>query len=229
MNSPLYFLHLTKTAGGSLKEAFKNSNRQVQFHYIHEEGFQRDFSYPEDIDVIFGHYVFGAHRNKHHVARYGCFLRDPIERTISHFYHLFNNDPGPVGEKARAAKNINAFLLESGHWEFDNFMCRVISGRGNKLKWGDAGYNVYAEARTNLLNHFEFVGIFEEMETSLSRLGAILPGLNMDLPVVNKGQYSKEVPLETREIIASLNCFDTLLYNEAKKQTTKPKQLEEQH
>lgn len=208
-------MHITKTAGGSLKDALRRSQEDVIFHYPDEEGFQRNFAYEAKPKVLFGHYIFGAHRALKAEPKYACFLRDPIARTISHFHHLRNNDRSPIGDKTREFETIDAYLQDAQHWEFDNFLCRVISGTANKVKYGDVGRNVYVEARDNLRKHFEYIGLFEDMSGSLDRLRKIMPSLPADLGSVNKGSYEKNIPAETARIVREFTVFDQLLYQDA--------------
>lgn len=215
MNNPLYFMHITKTAGGSLKETLRNSGEVVKFHYPHEAGFKPHFNYPDDTTVVFGHYIFGAHNTGDKPPNYACFVREPLTRTFSHYHHLKNNDKGPIGEKIRTFDGIDSAMRHMRHWEFDNFLCRLISGAGGGVKFGDVGYNTYEMARRNLRNHFRFIGIFEEMAESMARLKNLIPSLGMTLPKVNLGSYDKEIPESTKVILDRLNRFDELLYQDA--------------
>ena len=208
-------MHITKTAGGSLKEALRESSESVTFHYPNEPGYKKYFGYPEETKVIFGHYVFGAHNMADMPPNYACFVREPIARTFSHYHHLKNNDTGPIGEKIRTFEDIETTMIQMKHWEFDNFLCRVISGVGGSVKFGDAGYNTYDLARRNLKHHFRFIGIFEQLEQSITRLNTLLPTLGMDLPTVNLGFYEREIPAKTRELLVRLNRYDELLYHDA--------------
>lgn len=211
----LFFMHITKTAGGSLKQALRNSEADVLFHYPNEKGWKRQFNYNTDPAVIYGHYTFGAHEKMDKPPHYACFMREPLARTVSHYHHLKNNDRGPIGEKARSFDDIDTFILQGKHWEFDNFLCRVISGAGNVPKFGEVGFNVYQKARQNLCWHFDFIGIFEQMAESLSRLNNLVPSLDVELPVVNKGTYDNQRSHKTDQILNSLNRFDLLLYEDA--------------
>ena len=208
-------MHITKTAGGSLKDALRRSGEDVIFHYPGEEAFRANLAYETKPKILFGHYVFGAHSAVKVEPRYACFLRNPVARTISHFHHLKNNDRSPVGDKAREFENIEQYLEGAGHWEFDNFLCRVISGVANKARYGEAGHNIYDLARNNLRRYFEFVGFFEDMEGSMKRLRNIIPALPEDIGSINKGAYEKNVKPETSRIVREFNLFDELLYQDA--------------
>lgn len=212
---PLFFMHITKTAGGSLKSALRSSDANVAFHYPQEPEFQPRFAYPDGTDIVFGHYRFGVHEIAGKEPRYACFLRDPVERMISHYNHLKNNDRGPVGNHLRSFPTMADYLTKARHWEFDNFLCRLIAGTADKPGHGNVGYNTYVKARENLTQHFEFVGIFERMDESLSRLRQIVPSLGTNLPTVNKGRYEDEPSKEDYRIIDALTRYDQMLYRDA--------------
>ena len=211
----IFFIHITKTAGGSLKEALRASPADVLFHYNTDEGFRLAFDYEERPEIVYGHFLFGDHEKMGLIPRYACFLREPVARTISHYHHLKSNDFSRVGDRVRAYENLSDYLLQERRWEFDNLQCRILSGVGDKIAFGDVGFSVYEKARQNLERYFEFVGIFERMDESLDQLRQLVPSLNCDLPMVNKGSYDKETPAETERLVNSLNHFDRLLYDDA--------------
>ncbi len=208
-------MHITKTAGGSLKDALRRSEEDVIFHYPGEDGFRRNLAYERKPKILFGHYIYGVHQLVGVEPRYACFLREPIARTISHFHHLRNNDRSTVGDQTREFERIEQYVETAKHWEFDNFLCRVISGAANTIKYGTVGRNVYALARENLRNHFEYIGFFEDMPDSLDRLRKIMPTLPADLGSINTGKYDKEVPAETSRMLREFNVFDQMLYQDA--------------
>lgn len=214
----LFFMHLTKTAGGSLKELLIDAAQagdDITFHYAEESGFRQHFDYGHFPRIMFGHYVYGVHEKAELPANYACFMREPIARTISHYHHLKNNDFGPIGNRLRNFESMEQYLKFSKHWEFDNFLTRSISGVANQVRHGDVGYNLYEKARYHLRCNFSYVGIFERMQDSLKRLQPIIPKISLKMPNVNVGSYPKETTAEELRLLRSLNQFDQLLYEEA--------------
>lgn len=211
----LFFMHVTKTAGGTVKEMLRNSRCDVLFHYSTDPGFSREFQYKPH-DVIYGHYLFGAHEKMGLPPKYACFFRDPVARVISHFNHLKNVDSGRIGDMARAHGSVEAFLSDARHWEMDNMMCRMLTGYGPKeIPFGGVNRAVYDLARRNMHDYFEFVGIFEDLHDSLKRLKRIIPGLNMShVPTVNRGRYKPESQAVEAAIRES-NTYDMMLYEDA--------------
>ena len=81
---PLAVIHIPRTGGRSLGRAIKDrygaKAHKVKAWSIaaaHLDGA------PEDVEIIFGHMNYGAHR--HRAVRYATVLRDPVGRCISHF------------------------------------------------------------------------------------------------------------------------------------------------
>lgn len=214
----LFFMHITKTAGGSLKELLKDAaarGEDIAFHYPEEPGFRREMDYQRLPRILFGHYVFGAHDRAEAFPNYACFFREPIARTNSHYYHLFNHDESSVGNMIRRFENLEHFLKYGRHWEFDNFLTRTISGVANRLPYGEVGHSTYIAARNNLRWAFSYIGIFERMNESLERLSKIVPGISTRLPKVNVGEYKPGIKETDYRLLRSLNRFDELLYEDA--------------
>ena len=212
---PIFFLHITKTAGGSLKEIVRHSPADVRLHYPGEPGYSREFEYDRMHEVYFGHFFYGAHAKVGAEPRYAAFLREPVSRTVSHYHHLVNHDSGKVGDMVRSYPDLKTFLESRRRWEFDNFMCRVIAGTANQPKVGQLGPEIYEQAVENLRRHFVFIGLFEDLEGSLARLNEIIPLRHGKLPHVNKGRYKDQLDAETQELLDDANRYDRLLYQEA--------------
>ena len=212
-DATLLFMHLTKTAGGSVKSILQESLGDKAFFY--NAGSPVEDIVSKGKKVIFGHYAFGLHEDLDIPENYACFLRNPLNRTISHYYHLYNNDKGPVGNKIReSADNINDYFAGSIHWEFSNFMCKVIGGyrRDSELK---VDRSLCRKAIANL-NEMDFVGIFEFLELSLSMMFRKLDIPVTDIPQVNIGKYKLgDIRPSTYNEIIRLNRWDFLLYEVA--------------
>lgn len=213
MTSTIFFLHITKTAGGSVKEMLRQSPAHVVFHYPTEPGFRKWFWYRPKPEIIFGHFIWGAHIAAQLPPRYAGFFREPISRSVSHYYQLCNVDPGPAGDHARSFDNLEDFLDGTRRWEFDNFMCRVVSGVANKKPFGSLDESVLDQALRNLRS-FAFIGIFEDLASSLDRAAQIMP-IAGDLPSVNRGTYDRRLSPTAKARLARMNALDMRLYDEA--------------
>jgi tetrahydromethanopterin S-methyltransferase subunit G len=214
---PIIFLHLTKTAGGTLKTALGNTKNLSTFFVYgpHDINRLKERS-PQDYDLIYGHSIFGLHKKVGlpDTTRYMCFMRHPLTRTISHYYHLRNVDRGPVGDRIRMSTDINDFFENYSHWEFSNFMVKIVSGMGNGR--APEGVSALQQAIQNIEKKFEFVGFQEFFSVSIQRLSQ---KIKRDLAIdndVNVGRYAfGDVSKSTVKIIEDLNHGDMRLYKYA--------------
>ena len=206
-----FFLHITKTAGGSIKKLLADQlNDEVLFHNSHND-------VPElkdETKMLFGHFLVDIHKEYDQVTpKYLCFLRNPINRVASHYYHLYNVDKSPIGDKIRSSGNdINEYFKRVNHWEFSNAMCKIIAGKETfDQKWSD---EKILQIAMNNMRKFKFVGIFEFLEISLIRLSKLY-NLNItEVPSVNIGSYKfSKINDETINKIIRINKYDWILYN----------------
>lgn len=211
---PKIFLHLTKTAGGTLKSALRNTKDLSTFFVYGSQDVDRlkEVS-PKDYDMIYGHSIFGLHNvvGLPDTSRYMCFMRHPLTRTISHNYHLRNVDKGPIGDRIRKSNDINDFFENHSHWEFSNFMVKIISGIGNGR--APEGVSAVQQAVENLERRFDFVGFQEFFPISVHRLSQHLQRNVIIESDVNVGRYAfGDVSNGTIKRIEDLNQGDMRLY-----------------
>lgn len=210
-------LHITKTAGGTLKrslELAKNLNVEFVYNKFDQEALlEKNLA---NVDLVYGHVIFGFGDKIKYAenVRYMCFMRHPLSRTISHYYHLRNVDKGPVGDQIRLSSDINDFFENYSHWEFSNFMTRIISGEGRAE--GANEVDILAKAKDKLDTHFDFVGFQEFFSFSLRKMKE---NLGCDLTVendINVGRYDvSSISEHTLQSIEQLNRQDMELYKYA--------------
>lgn len=213
----LVFIHLTKTAGGTLKEAVKAEPSFSPLFVYNEQDWQ---GYDRNQhDVIYGHpnkWLYGKIGKPLDESgdrfAYITFLRHPITRTISHFYHLTRVDKGEVGERLRSYQDINEFFANDYHWEFDNYYCKIFSTHAN-LRYNEDFERRVEEARDNIQHKLSFVGFQEYLGLSLLTLNSLLGSqLKLDKSV-NLGDYAYQgITKETLRKIVLLNEHDLKLY-----------------
>jgi hypothetical protein len=214
---PSIFLHLTKTAGGTLKSALSNA-KGLSTYFVYgadDVGRFKDVK-AQEFDLVYGHALFGLHNrlNLPETSRYMCFMRHPVTRTISHYYHLRNVDRGPIGDRIRKSTDINDFFANQSHWEFSNFMVKIISGFGNDRP--PEGVNPYRVAVENIESRFDFIGFQEFFPISVRALSKYLQREVVVEKDVNIGKYSfAHVSEATLQRIETLNRQDLNLYKYA--------------
>lgn len=202
------FLHIAKTAGGTLKEAIRSApNLAAHFAYSQDDrsSFDRKVS-----NLVYGHIAFGIHEELGLSPNYITFLRHPFTRTISHYYHLRNVDRSRVGDMIRDYDDVNHFFAEQKYWEFNNLMCRFISGDVNKVSCADETYD---RAVKNIENYFLYIGIQEYFDISIFQLSHLLETKLRVKKRINVGSYSfTEMNRATIKRIIELNQQDIKLY-----------------
>jgi Sulfotransferase family len=207
------FLHITKTAGGTLQRALQvavpKAGKTIQFANGLKAAKQLSRSSP---DFIFGHLAYGVHEAIGIDASYIAFLRHPVSRVISHYYHLFNVDKSEIGDMIRRSVDINNFFRTQKYWEFNNLLCRICSGKMNKADDADEAYRLALE---NVRKHFLFIGFQEHFDLSMSCLSRTLGFPILPDKGVNVGRYQlKGVLHETIDKIAESNLHDIAFYKE---------------
>lgn len=213
----LVCLHITKTAGGTLKRALQDAKDfNVEFVYNAGDKAALKDKNLDGVDLLYGHAIFGVHEEVGYGnnPRYMCFMRHPMTRTISHYFHLRNVDKGPVGDKIRTSSDINEFFANDRHWEFGNFMTRIISGEGHARDMDED--ELLAKAKANLDKHFDFVGFQEYFSLSIRKLSGVI-GRSLEFEKdVNVGRYDlSKVTEETLQLIDKSTTRDVELYKYA--------------
>ncbi|MGR3584349.1 MAG: hypothetical protein ACU0B8_08815 [Pseudooceanicola nanhaiensis] len=206
-------LHITKTAGGTLKTALQETpGINVEFLYGPQDLERLQAADLSPVDMIYGHSIFGVDASLDlPEARYSCFMRHPVTRTISHYYHLRNVEKGPVGDKIRESEDIDDFFARMQHWEFSDLMTKIISGIGAQP--APEGLNVFREAVKNIEARFDFIGFQEYFPLSLRRLSEHLGVEIRPARDVNVGRYAlNDIREETIRRIEAINRADMKLY-----------------
>jgi hypothetical protein len=210
---PIAFVHIPKTAGGTLKsvlaEAFGRDALQDGGNYLRnpDKTGAQSFRFRPGQRVTIGHIHYGLYRE--HLpgdTRYITFLRDPVDRVISHYYrHL----PGKT-ETLRDA-------LESGMPQLTNLMTRFLCGHTDIL--GDLPDSALDDAKASL-ESFAFVGFQERFDESLllllERLGVPQLAYGASRHVNDDRPSLDELSDEERAVIASHNQLDVELYRWAR-------------
>ena len=168
----LVSLHLPKTAGTSfsavLQEAYGDRfMRDYNDRPLHESGWRRksralcaricsvDRLVPEGIDCVHGHFLPMKYASlaKRANTNFITWLRDPVERAVSHYYYWMNefdeSDAGPLHKR----------VVEE-RWDLERFCL------GPELR------NVYSTFLWSFpLQQFSFVGITEHYSDDLQQGG----------------------------------------------------------
>lgn len=208
---PLLFMHLPKTAGGSVKELVERSFGAPDLYLFYNDDPARSAKEAREARLIYGHFIYGFHKQLLVYPMYTCFLRNPIERVISHYFHLKTIDLGPYGEMAREYRSVGEFVSRSNYWACSNMMCKMLTGTGDETI-PEGGW-LYRWAKQNMKRHFPIYGIYEYLPQSLRVFERAIGLRTEDLPVINKGTYRRdEIRPSDVQAIADANREDISLY-----------------
>ena len=173
-----------------------------------QEQVEHGFNDHPGLQTVMGHFRFGFHRFSSRQPRYFTFLRDPVQQVISHYYYSLEK-PEKFRDLPKGIDSVTDFARSSYGY---NLQTRFISGMDDIKGQEDKALN---EAKKNLTQHFEMVGITEQFDKSL-----ILLGQHLDWSVLfylkgNEGERKKQMPSVSEEEITNLKSIlspDITLY-----------------
>ena len=229
--SVVAFVHIPKTAGGTVKGMMSAGGSG--YRVMDSGNFFRDAETAKIAHkltsaagrargpvIAIGHVPYGIYRS--HLpsgARYVTFLREPVDRVMSHFYrHVMNWDGGAklrfagVDSLERALTDTDLPEIRNLQPALNNLQTRCLCSDPSPL--GRLPDSALDEAKGNL-REFAFVGIQEQFIESLVLLQRAL-----DLPLVpttdrHVNLYRPSVddlPDNERKLIEEHNHLDTELY-----------------
>ncbi|MCT4595272.1 MAG: sulfotransferase family 2 domain-containing protein [Anaeromicrobium sp.] len=237
MQKTLLFLHIPKTAGGTLhgilKKRFKEDERMAIASYPNISKCKgilklEKLSYDErkKLNYIFGHYAFGIHELLPKEFTYITFLRNPVERIISLYYYLKN--PARLKKKKYTIKEIEnimermktleKFIEEGPKNKLSNGMTRLLCGNEKIQRDSSVNKQDLEKAKKHLMEYFCFFGITEEFDKGLSILENIFgwEPIEYKNKHVVKHPSVAEIPEEIIRKIEEMNELDIELYQFAK-------------
>lgn len=161
----LLFLHIHKTAGSTfhniIERQYDRKRTQNIYHMVNglEAFHQLPVAQRNSLQLVKGHFPYGIHSVMNGTSEYITVLREPIERTLSHFHHI-SSDPNHVHHKKISALNFSlSKVLENGVvMNLDNNMVRMLSGE-NRTPYGEVTNEMLEKADDHLEKHFAIVGL----------------------------------------------------------------------
>ncbi len=224
------FLHIPKTAGMSLRGLFVKNYREGK-HFNTELGSGMIENWGKCLSrikkmsgdelrqyLIFkGHMPFGLHEVLPFPVEYITFLRDPVQRAVSHYKMLCRNKIIPSDHLIDSAQtDWNLAKYPELGYSFDNCQTRTLAGVGTDLPFGACSGKHLQMAMENLDRHFKFVGLTEQFDLSLMLLGRVCGWKwHFYVPDNVSANGSFSISPDLVEAIRRLNRFDFELYRHA--------------
>lgn len=192
-----YFLHVPKCAGtsiassleGALDKAFFRVYEDHPQYPCYEQFCEFSSATTSKVEVIFGHYSFGMHRDRidPRPYKYVAMVREPANYLLSQFlFQKFNC----LNPEFAEYKDPYEMLEKCSRSDMDNVFCRQLSGA---FRYNKPVTRRHLElAKKNIDDHFEFVGIAEKIEASAKTISEIF-GVNIGRPPVENVSQNKEL------------------------------------
>lgn len=173
------FMHIPKTAGTALREAIEPNFRMSEIAYLYPDAtlFPADttlwsltLEQRSRLRFVIGHFGFGVHRSLPGPCEYVTILRDPIQRTISQYFHFVRNCPSLVSEGNDLLGLADTFERRDNVC-FDNLMVRLFSGIDEQqCPAGSVERSIFDLAIHNMRTQYAHVGFQENASQTLEHL-----------------------------------------------------------
>jgi hypothetical protein len=229
------FVHIPKTAGGTVTTMFsaawgkKCINKTGNYVSGPEKTVGKVTKRPGGWEawlrrggrVAIGHTPYGVFDgNVPEGTCYITFLREPVDRVISHYYrHVHQRALAAAGEGSRGlggkavAGSLREALLDMSLPQLNNLATRFLCSHPTLERLPDSAID---EAKENLRG-FALVGIQERFEESVILLQrafdlGLVPTLDRHVSAPGGRPTVDELSQEDRELIEEHNAFDVELY-----------------
>ena len=237
------FIHVPKTAGTTVRSVIRTSEPGDRSQRPGPNVFKgaggadpktlerlRDAPHTLRLDgvrVLLGHQPFGISEYLERAFperefRYFTFLRDPVERSVSHYFEVLRQprrvfEDGEPGDELAPLPPGTTFhdAMKAGYLH-DNLQTRMLSG---VEPFGPVTDDMLERAKRNVRDRFALVGLTERLDESLvlakQRLGFRSILVASQRVNTNRPRGS-EVPEEVRGAAERHNRYDIELYRYAR-------------
>jgi glycosyltransferase involved in cell wall biosynthesis len=219
--APLVFVHVPRTGGTSVVSAIEaayDPNAVLRIYdgpgVAAELLAQLTGREKESLRAVVGHIAYGAHEHLPG-ARYVTFVRDPVERVISHYNFVRTHPELPGHDRALdGITSLEEYVTASPHaYLVNNGMTRLLGGELSRPGVPPTTETL-ARAKRNL-DGFAFVGVQERFDESMQQLADVF-GWPPIAPVRENAGIDRptraDLPPATVELIEARNQLDIALY-----------------
>jgi Galactose-3-O-sulfotransferase len=229
---PVIFVHVPKTggstAGSVVRRAYARKWARSTGNAFENPDTSRvrvqRLAAARGMRAISGHVPYGLLRAHFGDApRYATILREPVDRTLSHYYwltsvadgaHTFATRAGPRQLANPTRETSVEEMLERGLYLLDNVATRLLCNRDSP--YGELSSDHLEDAKRNLRERFDLVGLTERLPESIVLLERML-GLELVPFTSEKINRSRprvdDAPEGQRAVIEEYNRYDLELYS----------------
>lgn len=235
----IIFMHIPKTGGTTLQSLIrKQFNSSVVLHVDPAQMFQslEEIKALPDTEkskyqFIRGHMPFGLHYYLPQPATYITLLRWPVDRVISHYYHILRNPTHHHYHEVKTKKiSLEEYVASGMEPMLDNTQTRLLNNQARIFfpdsqlySYGRCPGKMLKQAKKNIDKHFSLVGTTERFDETLFLLNKIFGWqLPMDYKRMNENpnqgpEYKKDIPPAAIKVIEKYCNLDIQLYKYAEK------------
>jgi hypothetical protein len=203
-SQPILYTHIPKCAGSSVIRVLRkwftgeyhklNQDESQDIVLPHVETKDEHGRWLANVKCIHGHFNHGRGYGLPYfypeVNQYFTILRDPFDVTVSmYFFAKGRSSEGrfwfrgePVDLRAQFP-NVASYVNSYPYWFFDHLPQDIT----------------LENYRERLGSRFVYMGVFEDLQTSIDNLGKIFGKESADLPYINVSKYDETVPEHLRE------------------------------
>jgi hypothetical protein len=234
----IVFLHMPKTGGHSFKQVLFARFGAEAVAFVNGRDDYLAFSrawVPGRFAAVHGHMPLGLAARIPEPCTHYVVLRDPVDRFVSDYYHLYNTPEHPLHrtirgegiglrEYARRATPSDPAFFNSQNAQVRRLATYDLDAvRDDGAYWWltrpDADRAMLEEAQENLAGRVGHFGLFERMEESMHEFAGLLGAVLHRVPRENVTPFRvgvDEVDAETVAAIREANRWDVELYDWAR-------------
>lgn len=201
---PLIYTHIPKCAGSSVVRLLRIWFGD-QYHKLNQDE-TRDIVLPRvetqdehgnwlpNVKCVHGHFNHGRGYGLPYfypeVSQYFTILRDPFDVTVSMYFFAKGRSRegrfwfrGQPVDFSNQFPNLQSYLESYPYWFYDHLPIDVT----------------LENYRTKLAEKFIYLGVFEDLETTMAGLANVLNKPLVELPKINVSNYDEPIPQRLRE------------------------------